>query len=79
MPLGLTYIFKQGVVTELLYLFPINNFDVEKMLSLFNSKGIILSGSIRNNYLLALVMLTVVFAVACVITYIRMKNIKNIS
>lgn len=79
LPLGLTYIFKQGVVTELLYLFPINNFDVEKMLSLFNSKGIILSGSIRNNYLLALVMLTVVFAVACVITYIRMKNIKNIS
>lgn len=79
LPLGLTYIFKQGMIAELLYLFPINNFDVEKMLSILSSKSIILSGSILSNYFMILVMAVVVFVAACTITYIRTKNKKNIS
>ena len=67
------------MIAELLYLFPINNFDVEKMLSILSSKSIILSGSILSNYFMILVMAVVVFVAACTITYIRTKNKKNIS
>ena len=67
------------MIAELLYLFPINNFDVEKMLSILSSKSIILFGSILNNYFMILVMAAVMFVATCTITYIRMKNKKNIS
>lgn len=79
MPLGLTYIFKQGLIGELLYLFPINNFDIEKLLSVLSAKGMILHRSVVNNYMIILGINIVIFGTICMTTYARMKNIKNIS
>ncbi|MCI9340319.1 MAG: ABC transporter permease subunit [Dorea sp.] len=79
LPLGLTYIFKQGLIGELLYLFPINNFDIEKILSILSAKGMILHRSVVNNYMIILGINIVIFGTICMTTYARMKNIKNIS
>lgn len=79
LPLGLTYVFKNGVISEVLYLFPINNFDTEKLLSILSGKSIIFSNSIIGNYVLMLILLLFVFIVTCIITYTKINKMKDIN
>lgn len=49
LPLALTYIFKDGILYKILYLFPINNFDAETMLSIMSSeKGFLFKSFVLN-------------------------------
>lgn len=75
-PQLLTELFKEGVISKLLHLFPINNYDVTNVLRLLSSKGdFFLNGFVPNILLVASVMLFVKL-IAELATYLRMQYLQ---
>lgn len=78
LPLALTYIFKTGIINKLLYLFPINNYDVEKMLTIMSSrKGFIFKSFVVNFSFTVFIMFFLMFASSAII-YMRINRKKDI-
>lgn len=74
LPMGLISIFRTGVIHKLLYLFPINIYNPEDMLSVMCAeKGFIFS-TFMQNYILVLILMAMVKIIADLITYYKVKH-----
>ncbi|MHC5268835.1 ABC transporter permease subunit [Enterococcus sp. LJL98] len=78
LPLALTYIFKEGIINKLLYLFPINNFNTESLLTLLSSGTQFFLSSFWQNFILVAMILLLVTIASFMIIYWNLKNKKNV-
>lgn len=80
LPLGLTYVFKTGIINKILFLFPVNTFEINKTLSLMSRENLFFFESFISNILLVMgimILGKIIFDVI-IYRYMRKSNVASI-